>query len=48
MIYTEELKEIGSSLTGEASLQLEDALEVMHLLDAAAESYKTGKPVTLK
>ncbi len=49
MIYTEELKEIGKFFaTGEASLQLEDALEVMHLLDAAAESYKTGKPVTLK
>ena len=49
MFYTEEVREIRKFFhTGEASLCLEDALEVMNLLDAAAKSYETGKPVTLK
>jgi len=49
MFYTEELREIYKFFkTGEASLSIDDALEVMNMLDAAAQSYETGKPVKLK
>jgi predicted dehydrogenase len=48
MIYTEELKEILEFFrTGEASVKLEDALEVMDMLDTAARSYKEGKLIKL-
>ena len=49
MFYTEELREIHRFFrTGEASLSLDDALEVMNLLDASDRSYETGKPAALK
>lgn len=49
MYYTEQLREICSFFkTGEASIKIEDALEVMNMLDAAAQSYETGKSVKLK
>lgn len=48
MFYTEELREIYRFFkTGEASLTLDDALEIMDMLDCAARSYETGKPVKL-
>ncbi|NLO82197.1 MAG: Gfo/Idh/MocA family oxidoreductase [Clostridiales bacterium] len=49
MFYTEELREVCQFFrTGEASFSLDDALEVMNLLDAADKSYETGRPVKLK
>lgn len=48
MFYTEELREMRKFFqTGKASAELEDTLEVMDLLDSAAKSYETGKPVKL-
>jgi len=49
MIYTEQLREICKFFkTGEASISIDDALEVINMLDAADKSYETGKPVKLK
>ena len=49
MIYTEQLREICKFFkTGEASISIDDALEVMNMLDAADKSYETGKAVKLK
>lgn len=48
MIYTEELREINKFfIFSEAPALLEDALEVMNLLDSAARSYETNQPVML-
>lgn len=48
MYYTEQLREIYSFFkSGEASVKIEDALEVMNMLDCAAKSYETGKSVQL-
>ena len=47
--YAEELKVIERFFrTGKANLCLDDALEVMNLLDAAAKSYESGKPEKLQ
>ena len=49
MFYTEELRVLHKFFkTGEAPICLDDALEVMNMLDAAAQSYETGRPVSLK
>lgn len=49
MIYTEQLREIAKFFkTGEASISIDDALEVINMLDAADKSYETGKAVELK
>jgi predicted dehydrogenase len=46
--YTEELEDIHEFFcTGRSLTKLEDTLEVMNLLDSAAKSYETGKPVML-
>ena len=48
MFYTEELREIKKFFTfGESSVILEDALEVMNLLDCATQSYEMNQPVLL-
>jgi predicted dehydrogenase len=48
MIYTEQLREIYNFFaSGEATVRLEDALEIMNLLDCADSSYKKGAPVEL-
>ncbi|NMA95015.1 MAG: Gfo/Idh/MocA family oxidoreductase [Clostridiales bacterium] len=47
-IYRDQLKEIYKFFTtGEASLALDDALEIINMLDCAAQSYELGRPVEL-